>query len=358
MLGAAFNLTLLVLSIYFFGQDRFGLAVVCLLALVVRLLFPVINGFGILKRRVDDELVASQCNLVIEISIFVERCLQHPELQRLFDFYRTSSEPPLTATTLDGWRGQLTEIYKRKYERKAPCETVRFNVKGHIMFKDDEPWFADFIGHSIEIPVVDATDDEAPETIELRVILVNGVLTLQLGRFPKAASPKIYRDGSLAKYKTFVTITSFPLMYFHYRQGLPVKRLNLKADATESYVAGMNDNAAKSIKKQQYQDWQALHRDLVYYRALVRPEEEDEVGEVDFRGTWDKARKELNAKRDALIKKNGFKDLYNRDESDYFALDFGESFENDYMEVSFRNLNMWRDKAQDHWFLDYYEETP
>ncbi len=358
MLGIAFNLALLLLSIYFFGQDDFGLAVVCLLALVFRFLFPIINGFGVLTRQVRDELVAAECNLVIEISVFVERCLQNPELKRLFDHYRSSSEPPLRATTLDEWRRELSEIYKRKYKREAACETVRFNVKGHLLFKDDAPWFSDFIGHSIEIPVVDATDDDAPETVELRVVLVNGVLRLQFGRFPKAASPLLYDDGYLAKYRTFVTMTSFPLMYFHYRQGLPVKRLNLNADATESYVASMDPSASKSVKKQQYQDWQALHRDLVSYRILVTPAEEDEIGAIDLRGKWDKARKDLELKRDALLEKNGFRDLYNRDESDYFALDFGESYENDYMAVTFQNLNMWRDKAQDHWFLDYYEEKP
>lgn len=70
------------------------------------------------------------------------------------------------------------------------------------------------------------------------------------------------------------------------------------------------------------------------------------------------ARKELKIKRDALLEQNGFRDLYERDESDYGAMDFGESYRNEYMHVTFQNLNDWRDKAKDHWLRDYYEQRP
>lgn len=369
MLGAAFNLALLVLAIYFFGQGYFALAVASLLLFLGRLIYPVIIGFATLTRRIHEDRVAAQCNAVIEIGFSVERCLEHPDLQRLFDHFRAPHEgisrfirPVISTTSLDDWRRQLSESYIRKYKREAAYETVRFNVKGHLLFKDDEPLFADFIAHSIDIPVVDGLHEDeglGRTTVTIRVILVNGELRLQLGRFPKDASPHIYGKGSLGKYKTFVTISSFPLMYFHYRHGLPVRHLNLKADATESYVASLDESIKdKNVKNNRYSDWQALHRDLIHYRTVVVPAEKDDNAEFNFE-KMDKARKALNRKRDILLNRNDFKDLNERRrDDDYGSPDFGDSYQNDYMHVTFQNLNSWRDDATDHWLRDYYEERP
>jgi hypothetical protein len=140
-----------------------------------------------------------------------------------------------------------------------------------------------------------------------------------------------------------------------------VRHLDVVAAATDSYVANLDTSKNdESARKNRYHDWQTLHSDLVHYRALVVPNEEDERGQAEWlkaRSAGEKSRKELKLKRDTLLTQNGFKNrLDERDENDYRALDFGESYDNDYMRVSFRNLNIWRDGTQNYLLLDHYEE--
>ena len=64
--------------------------------------------------------------------------------------------------------------------------------------------------------------------IAVRMLVVNGMLHFQVGRFDKGYSSRVLRPGSLAVYETFTTIASFPLMYFSYQHGIPVRTYNHK----------------------------------------------------------------------------------------------------------------------------------
>ena len=101
------------------------------------------------------------------------------------------------------------------------------------------------------------------------MLVVNGMLHLQVGRFDKGYSPRILRPGSRAVYETFTTVTSFPLMYFSYQHGIPVRYLNLVAAATPSYKESHDDRGDEKKRwKNRYSDWQSLNREIAAYRLL------------------------------------------------------------------------------------------
>ena len=101
------------------------------------------------------------------------------------------------------------------------------------------------------------------------MLVVNGMLHLQVGRFDKGYSPRVLRAGSLAVYETFTTVTSFPLMYFSYQHGIPVRYLNLVAAATPSYKESHDDRGDEKKRwKNRYSDWQSLNREIAGYRLL------------------------------------------------------------------------------------------
>jgi hypothetical protein len=95
------------------------------------------------------------------------------------------------------------------------------------------------------------------------------MLNLQVGRFDKSYSPRILDSQGLAVYETFATIATFPLMYFGYRCGLPVRYLNLVAAATASYKESHDERVDKKKRwKNRYADWRALQREVAIYRVL------------------------------------------------------------------------------------------
>ena len=54
----------------------------------------------------------------------------------------------------------------------------------------------------------------------IRAFVVNGIIKLQIGRFSKRLSPEVVKKG-LDIYKTYETITSFPLLYFTSQHQIP-----------------------------------------------------------------------------------------------------------------------------------------
>lgn len=368
-LGTATQVALLVLGVYFLKEGNVLLGLVFATVFVLMTNYRTFSRIGKLTLQLRDEAIAAQCNVVIEIGFDVERALQHQDLNRLFDYLRTPRStdvkfelagftneplPPLGASTVGEWRKELVAIYKEKYKREHSFESVRFNVKGSTIFKDDIPWHNDMLIHSLEIPVVSGLDESRYrhstfKTVEIRVVMINGMLKLQLGRFPKDASPRIYKTSVYPTHRTFVTLTSFPMLHFHRRHGLPEKHLNLEIKGSEAWVAALEDRSDKKRRKSG-NDWQLLHDDLVHYRTLVVPDNED----VDY-DTRKKAREHLDQRREVFLKEQGFKTAYTQPD-EYDAVDLGESHFNDMLHVTFHNLHDWREAVKSEALIDFFED--
>lgn len=184
------------------------------------------------------------------------------------------------------------------------------------------------------------------------MLLVNGMLLLQVGRFSKEYSPTILHGGSLAVYENFATITSFPLIYFSDDHGIPVRYLNLVAAAAPGQKARRSERGTNK-KTDSYKDWRILHEDVAAYRVLC-----DSGNENYNYSVLDKLQKSFQAKREPLLTAGGYKTLDNHDDEWRYP-DMGHSYWNDYGRVFFRNMNANRDSPKaEHWFTDYFEEQP
>jgi hypothetical protein len=289
-------------------------------------------------------------------------------------FQSLKAQGKVQAEELGGWIGSLVDNYKRKYKRDNPSEEVCFNIKSNLLFKNNEVDFSDCLYHEVSIPYEyvegqhEARDmflrrDEVE--LKVRVLVVNGMLLLQLGEFCKEHSPKVLKGGSVATYQTWVTLAAFPLMYFSHRHALPVRYLNLTSYAMDS----SKPSQSSASKKEQRPWWrrtpsayatrraelQTLQQEVAAYRHLC----DDDSGEYSWSAV-EKLSKRFAAKRDELLKRGGFKKTWGSDRNDEFWRypDSGEDYGNEYMRVSFRNLNLSADFAKIHLYTDYYEEEP
>jgi hypothetical protein len=183
------------------------------------------------------------------------------------------------------------------------------------------------------------------------MIVVNGLLHIQVGRFTKAYTPRFLHDGFLAVYETYSTITTFPLMHCTYRHGIPIRYLNFTAMATKSYMAwhavDRNDKKARDYAwKHQWDDWKDLQRTIAVYRALCMGA--DSMGFSYSR--WEKLSKSLKVEFNALLERNEFKP-HDEHWSDMYG-----HYWNPYCSVFFTNMAR-QDKDRWRWSVDYYEEN-
>lgn len=361
------NTGLLLAALVLYLVDQPFIAAGVILVWTYRVLARRISRVVTLIPGIADLQAESQCNSVVRFDFSVEKALTHPHLERLFIHLRATTQdrlfpsPELGVSSVDEWRGVLLDNYRKKFNRDGPVETVTFNLRSNVLFTNEKPNFGDALYHSIEIPFV-RLDNEANSSfhtrrhnLELRVFVVNGLVKLQIGKFPKEASPKVHREGSLAVYQTYVTLTTFPLMYFHNRHGLPVRYLGLSASATESYVASLSERRGRTRTTNRLSDWATLHRDLVAYRVLVGHDFDDTDSSWN---DWQAASTLLEKKREALLEAEGFKSLNSESDYAWRFPDFGESYATDLLTVSFQNFNLQHDYGARHWLVDYYEETP
>ena len=124
-------------------------------------------------------------------------------------------------------------------------------------WKDDAP-----VDYSI-------VDTEIEHQLSIRLIVVNGLMHLQIGRFDLSYSPHVNNPT----HDTYATITTFPLMYFTSMHRIPTRYLNPVMAATASYK-----RLAKSSDKARYEDWHTLQKELSVYRMLCVESENSDFG--------------------------------------------------------------------------------
>jgi hypothetical protein len=323
--------------------------------------------FSILSRleRIPDE---HGCNTFLDCRFDVERALAHPSVENLYKSLH--AEGKIAAESFQDWISLLTENYRQKFKREKPHEEVKFNIKNNLVFKNGEvDFWTDTVYHQFNIPYV-YSEGKEPEPglftrgdereLSIRLFIVNGILKLQVGDFSMRHSPRILRDGSLSVYETWATITSFPLIYFSYEHGLPVRYLNLSSDATESHKAHLSGRGQRREKKSfwkrtpdMFDDWRVLQQEVAAYQVLC-----DQDSNNYSRSAVDTLEKSFREKRKGLVEKEGFRTDERDDDDSWRYPDTGQEYWNDHLWLHFQDLNARRDYAERHWWTDYYEEMP
>ncbi len=358
MTSSVIRLGILGLAVYFYLQGKVLWAAVCV-AFVIWLSFRqqiahIVGAFGKLTEVPQEHSANSE----LSYSFGLDGVFEHPAVDQLFAKLQTKNKAP--APTLEEWRKLLAENYCRKYKREKPGCEVRFNVKNNLLFVNGDVEFGDHIYYQLEIPYrwTDAGEPErvpsfSPESeyrLAVRVLLVNGILRLEVGGFDKEYSPAVFREGSMAVYEDFATVTTFPLMYFTHQHGIPVRYLNLVAEATPAYKAWTTGRSTEK-NPDMYRDWRSLHAELATYRILCDTENENYGMKRRL-----KLEKAFEEKRIALLNADGYKTPDHEEEAWRYP-DTGHWYSNRFGRVFFWNRNNYGEGFEG-WFADYTEEQP
>jgi hypothetical protein len=369
MARLAFYLILLAAAAYFYTGGYYVGAFLCAAWLAYLVLQNRLSRvFSILSRleRIPDE---HGCNTSLNCRLSVEHVVAHPSVENL---YRSlHAEGKVGAESFADWTTLLMENYKRTFKREKPFEEVTFNVNNNLVFKNKEADFwVDAVYHEFAIPFRCPEDAKKGDRgfmtpsdeieLSIRLFIVNGILQVQIGNFSKRHSPKILHEGGLDVYETWATVTQFPLIYFSYQHGLPVRYLNLSSHATDSYKAHFSSRGQKQQKKpfwkrtpSMFDDWRVLQQEVAAYRILC-----DQDSNNYSHSAVDKLAQSFATKREAMLKQEGFSTHKRDDDESWRFPDHGHEYWNDHMYLHFQNLNLRRDYAEEHWWTDYYEEMP
>jgi hypothetical protein len=359
-----FQVALVALAIYLYQRVGAFWAVLCALALVwLSLRWWDLTRTASALGRLATMSHESEANCVLTYTFSLDRVFKSPAVDELFAKLQKNGKAPVA--TLNDWRKLLADSYSRKYKcdnsfglsSSGPCCELRFNIKNNVLFLNGEINFADHVYRELEVPYR-WTEAGKPEEgsfllrpqieaqLIIRVLLVNGMLLLQVGRFDKDYSPKIYDHAA----QTFVTLSSFPLIYFGSQHGIPVRYLNLVVGATQSYKLHVTDRGGKR-KSAMSADWRSLRKEIGAYQILCDRESEDQNYSRAV-----KIQRSFEKKREPLLKAGGYQTM---DRHEPGLPDYGHTYRNDYGEVFFRNVNDIGDTFfLERNFTDYDEPRP
>jgi hypothetical protein len=354
-----FTVGLVAASVYFFYQHNYLVGVSFLIMAVLRVfgynLERFAKGLGDLAKHAEIE---KKCNCVIELTMNVEEVLKHESVRALFDKLRTKGVIK-EGQEKDNWTKLLVQNYQQKYQTDQPFEKVKFNIKNNLLWKNGAIDFNDNIYHEFFLPYAYVTgqdDDHVPfwapkiqVGLSIRIFMVNGIIKLQIGDFSKEYSSDVVEKG-MAVYKTYETVTSFPLLYFSHRHRIPENYLNLSMYATNAYYEHQ-----KRQKTDMTRDWKQVVKDVADHNYVCSVADEY----VADKRRWDKIIKTFDQKREEWLKREEFNDPYARkDDDDDYLRDDSIYYTNKYLTVYVANYNDLKERREKYVYGDYYEERP
>lgn len=351
MISKIITITIGGVSMYFFYEYNFFLGVLFLVWFILRLF-----DYD-LKRLIDTRLSASQkSNCMLELKFNIEEILKDQIFDQLFT--KLSKKKDFKFENKKDWAKQITCNYKKKLKNDQPLEQVKFNIKNNTLWKNGEIDFNDSVYHEISIPYhynENEEDDDfftsdIDKSLTIRVFAVNGIIKLQIGNFSKKFSPEVIKKG-FDVYKTYYTITSFPLMYS--TQDIPENYLNLSMYATNSYYDHL-ENLDKNCTK----DWKKINKEMVDYNYLFVLDKDEGIKNMK---KFTKIVKYFNEKKENWIKEQNFENPFAKDDDDDYYDDLKSNniyFTNKYLSIFIADYNDLKEKREKHTYTDYWEETP
>lgn len=362
-----FTLIIGAVSIYFFYDQNFILAVILLAWAFSRLfgfnLQQLAQGVGVLTSRSESD---KKTNVIINFKINIIGVLHNEIINDLFT--KLSDKKSFKFKNKEEWIEALIKNFKEKYKNSNErtvdgtrylWEEVKFNIKNNLLWKNGEIDFNDSVFNEWYIPYIFKSDEDDFFTditsgITIRLFIVNGIIKLQVGDFNKETSPRILRDGILAVYQRYSTITSFPLMYM--TQDIPQSYLNATMYATNSYWE-MLKGGSKIHDGDFTSDWKSLNKELSDYNYIYSLDDD-----ISNQNKFGEIIKRFYEKSTTLIEKEGFKDPFARDnEDDYtpsWLKDNNLNYWNQYLQIFIANVKEFREKREQYTYPDYFEETP
>lgn len=355
-------------SIYFFYENNFIVAVILFTWFLSRL-------FGYNLKRIFEGIgnseVEKHSNIVVELKVNIAAVLGHQALSSLFDKIKENKKFTAKFKNKSEWIEALADNYKKKYKNENDFthektgvrylwDAVRYNIKNNILWENGEIDFSDSIQHEIFIPYEYKGEKEEEgrlwldlgSGIRIRVFVVNGLIKVQVGNFDKETSPEVYRDSGLAAYKTWETITTFPLMYVS--QSIPTHYLNLSMYATDSYKGLLRREPSRDWTK----DWKELNAEIADYNYLKTAFASDAPADSKF----NKVYKKFYTKSLEKLAAENFSDPHKRKDDDWpvpgWMEDNNITYLNNFLHVFIADYKDMREKNEKYYLTDYHEEHP
>ncbi len=358
-------------SVYFFYDNNFIIALILFTWFLSRL-------FGYNLKRIFEGIghseVERQSNIVLELKVNIVAVLKSKAVSELFDRLQNGEKAMFRSEfkykDKQKWIEQTIESYKKKYDndkdwtnkegQRFVWDSTKWNIKNNILWKNGQIDFSDSMGHELVIPYEfkGKEDDDSMSWndigsgIRVRVIVVNGMIKVQIGNFDKESSPEFYRDSGLAAYKTWETITTFPLMYVS--QSIPTHYLNLSMYATDSYKNLLRLESKKDWTK----DWKELNAEIGDYNYLKTAFASDAPADNKFSGVY----KKFHEKSLKMLEAEKFSDPNKRKDDDWpvpgWMEDNSITYLNDYLHIFIADYKDMREKNEKYYLTDFHEEHP
>lgn len=341
-----------IVSIYYFYQQIFIVSVPLLALGVMRL-----GRVSQLPFVIDEVILPSEIerkvNLQIDIQIDLSSLMKHPEMRRLYDKLLAKADYD---KSFEDWGREVISEFNSARNNQSEIYKVSFNLKNGDLFKNDEPCYLDTLYDEIYLPQkIPSTNSKFPieeyKEIAVRVIVVNGSLNLEIGKFTKELSPIIYKDSALGAYRKYQKISSFPLMMIGYRYGIPGRYMNSNFNVSEQYK-----NIAFKSSNEDVNDWREFNRKFRIYKKLLSGALDNFEG-IDVESYISHA-KVFQSDFQNLIKMEGFTDPFGFNDADpQFPWDEGTAiYANDWLQLNFYDWAVKLETFQRISAPDYIEE--
>lgn len=359
-------------SVYFFYSNNFIIALILFTWFLSCL-------FGYNLKRIFEGLghseVERQSNILLELKINIVTILNHKAVSDLFDRLQNGKKSTFRSEfkfkDKAKWIEQMIDNYKKKYNNdndwtndeghRFVWDSIKYNIKNNILWKNGQIDFSDSIEHELLIPYefkgednddsMSWNDNNIGSGLRVRIIIVNGMIRLQIGKFDKESSPEVYRDSGLAAYKTWETLTTFPLM--HVSQSIPTRYLNLSMYATDSYKGTLKREPSGDWTK----DWKKLNAEVVDYNYLKTAFANDALTDTKFNKTY----KKFYTKSLEKLAAENFSDPHKREDDDWlpgWMEDNNITYLNYFLYVFIADYKDMREKNEKYYLTDFHEEHP
>ena len=215
----------------------------------------------------------------LRVSVRIGEALHHPAVSRLLVRLKHVGrvDPSLGE---DSWRASLVEGYRKRPRQEGDeSEEVVFQIRGGNVWTNGRLCETKQLYHELVMPYEPLRsaerdhldeDDAHRQALRLRVLVVNGLLKLQVGRFDRSLSPEPDADGR--SWQAWETITSFPLLFCGFSYGISPDFLKIPFPLDHSRERGVS------------QEWlrhtETLRKDLADYNRLFIASDEDAYMEL------------------------------------------------------------------------------
>ena len=181
-------------------------------------------------------------------------------------------------------------------------EKVKFNIKNRLLWIDGKISFDDIIFFEWDIPFGKSNIEKCKTTVHdirsyltIRIIVVNGILRLQVGRLYRDVSSDI-RDHD---YLAYQTITSYPLMYC-YGFMVPTDYLNYSiGEIQDRFRNEKEQQTVLTETEREFMLYDDMYRTIIHFNDLLY---KADAGRLDK----SKIFRDFEYKGKNILKENGF----------------------------------------------------